>query len=82
MSRIPLRSPVTEEFLAFSAEKAADGGNGVIALLEDKPAGNQTSSPLVVFRAALAAISSNVFLRVFVLTSRYHLYRRSMDCED
>jgi len=57
-----LRSPVTEEFLAFSAEKTADDGNGVIALLEDIPAGNQTSSPLVVVRTALAAVSSNVFL--------------------
>ena len=34
----------------------------MIALLEHKPAGNQTSSPLVVFRTALAAVSSNVFL--------------------
>ena len=57
-----LRSPVTEEFLAFSAEKTADDGSGVIALLEDKPAGNQTSSPLVVFRAALAAVGGNIFL--------------------
>jgi len=57
-----LCSPVTEEFLAFSAEKTADDGNGVIALLEDIPAGNQTSSPLVVVRTALAAVSSNVFL--------------------
>src|ERR1700677_142332 len=62
MSRITLRGPVTEEFLAFSAEKTADDGNGVIALLEDIPAGNQTSSPLVVVRTALAAVSSNVFL--------------------
>jgi hypothetical protein len=48
--------------MAFSAEKTAGDGNGVIALLEDKPAGNQTSSPLVVIRTALAAISSDVFL--------------------
>jgi len=34
----------------------------VIALLEDIPARDQTSSPLVVFRTALAAVSSNVFL--------------------
>jgi hypothetical protein len=46
MSRITLRSPVIEEFLAFSAEKTADDGNGVIALLEHKPAGNETSPPL------------------------------------
>src|ERR1700689_3217681 len=63
MSCITLGSLVTEEFLAFSAEKTADDGNGVIALLEDKPAGNQTGSPLVVFRTALAAVSSDVFLR-------------------
>jgi hypothetical protein len=61
-SRSGLRSPVTEEFLALSPEKTADDRNGVIALLEDIPAGNQTSSPLVFFRAALAAIRSNVFL--------------------
>jgi hypothetical protein len=29
-----LRSPVAEKFLAFSAEKTADDGNRVIALLE------------------------------------------------
>ena len=57
-----LRSPVTEEFLAISPEKTADDGNGVIALLEHKPAGNQTGSPLVVLRTALPAISSYVFL--------------------
>ena len=62
MSRITLRGPVTEEFLAFSAGKTADDGSGVIALLEHEAAGNQTSSPLVVVRTALAAISSNVFL--------------------
>src|SRR5476651_79970 len=61
--KMTLRSPVTEEFLALSPEKTADDGNGVIALLEDIPAGNQTSSPFIVFRTALAAISSNVFLR-------------------
>ena len=34
----------------------------MIALLEDEPAGDQTGSPLVVFRAALAAVSRDVFL--------------------
>ena len=34
----------------------------MIAFLEDEPAGDQTGSPLVVFRTALAAIRGNVFL--------------------
>src|SRR3984885_15679554 len=33
MSRITLRSPVTEEFSAFSAEKSAGDGNAVIVPL-------------------------------------------------
>ena len=53
---------VTEQLLAFFSEKSAGDGNVVIALLEDEPAGDKTSSPLVVFRAALASISRNVFL--------------------
>jgi hypothetical protein len=48
--------------LAFFSEKAADDGDGVIALLEDEPTGDETSSPFVVFRTALASISGNVFL--------------------
>ena len=57
-----LYSSVAEQFLAFFSEKAAGDGNGVIALLEDEPAGDETSSPLVVFRTTLAAVSSDVFL--------------------
>src|SRR5712692_7886869 len=57
-----MRSPVTEQFLAYLSEKTAGDGDGVIALFEDKPAGDETSSPLVVCRTALAAISGNVFL--------------------
>ena len=57
-----MRSPVTEKFLAFSPEKTAGDGDVVIAFLEDEPAGNETSSPLVVFRTAPAAIGGNVFL--------------------
>ena len=38
-------------------------GMGVIAFFEDEPARDETSSPLVVFRTALAAKSGNVFLR-------------------
>jgi hypothetical protein len=38
-------------------------GTGVIALLEDKLAGDETSSPLEVFRPALAAISVSVRVR-------------------
>ena len=45
------------------SKKTAGDGNGVLALLEDQPAGNETSSPLVVFRTALATISGNVLLR-------------------
>jgi len=44
------------------SEKTAGDGDVVIALLEDEPAGDEASSPLVVFRAALAAIGGNVFL--------------------
>ena len=62
MDQLPMRSPVTEQFLAFLSEKTAGDGDAVIALLEDEPAGDETSSPLVVFRTALAAISGNVFL--------------------
>lgn len=57
-----LRSPVAEQFLAFAAEKSADNGNGVIALLEDKTARDETSSPLIIFRTTLAAIRSDVLL--------------------
>src|SRR4029077_13496738 len=56
-------SPVTEQFLAFLSKKTADDGDGVIALLEDEPAGEETSSPLEVIRTVLAAISGNVLLR-------------------
>src|ERR1700680_2702300 len=57
-----MHGSVTEEFLAFWAEKTAGDGDEVIALLEDEAAGDETGSPLVVFRAALAAISGNIFL--------------------
>jgi hypothetical protein len=33
-------NPVTEKFLAFSAEKTAGDGNAVIALLEDNSTGD------------------------------------------
>src|SRR5882724_3039556 len=59
---LPTRSPVSEQFLAFFSEKTAGDGDVVIALLEDEPAGDETSSPLVVFRTALSAKSGNVFL--------------------
>jgi hypothetical protein len=55
-------TPVAKQFLAFLSKKTADDGDGVIAFLEYKPAGDETSSPLVVFRAALATIIGNVFL--------------------
>jgi hypothetical protein len=57
-----LCSPVTEQFGAFLSEKTASDRDAVIALLEYEPAGDEASSPLVVFRAALAAIRGNVFL--------------------
>jgi hypothetical protein len=53
---------VTEQFLAFFSEKTAGDRDGVIAFLEDEPARDKTSSPLILFRPALAAISGNVFL--------------------
>jgi hypothetical protein len=48
--------------LAFLSEKATGDGDAVIALLEDEPARDEASSPLVVFRTTLAAISDNVLL--------------------
>ena len=48
--------------MAFLSEKTTDDGDAVIALLEDEPAGDEASSPLVIFRTALAAINGNVFL--------------------
>jgi hypothetical protein len=38
--------------LTFSFQKIADDVGAVIALLEDEPAGDEASSPLVVFRTA------------------------------
>ena len=55
-------SPVTEQFLAFFSEKTTGDWDGMIALLKDELTGDQTSSPLVVFRTALAAVRGNVFL--------------------
>ena len=57
-----LSRSVAEQLLAFFSEKTASHGDEVIALLEDEPAGDETGSPLVVFRTALAAICGNVFL--------------------
>jgi len=54
--------PVTEQFLAFLPEETAGDGDGVITLLKDDPAGDETGPPLAVFRTMLAAISGNVFL--------------------
>ena len=53
---------VTEQFLTFIAQKTANHGYGVIALLEDESAGNEARSPLVLFRPALSTISVDVFL--------------------
>ena len=49
--------------MALVSEETAGDGNDVIAFLEDESAGDETSSPLVVFRTALPTISGNVFLR-------------------
>ena len=57
-----LWTSVAEEFLAFFSQKTAGDGDTVIALLEDEPAGDKTSSPLIVLGAALAAVSGYVFL--------------------
>ena len=55
-------STVTEQFLAFLSEKTAGDGDWVIALFEDEPAGDKTSSPLIVFGAVFAAVSGYIFL--------------------
>ena len=55
-------SPVAEQFLTFLSEETPGDGDGVIALLEDEPAGDETSTPLEVICAVLATISGNVFL--------------------
>src|ERR1700739_3170870 len=55
-------TPVTEQFLAFLAEKTAGDGNEVVTLLEDQPAGDETSSPLIILRTTLVAVRGNVFL--------------------
>jgi hypothetical protein len=57
-----LCSPVAEQFLAFVSKKTTGDGYGVIALLEDQSTGDETSSPLVIFRTALATISGNICL--------------------
>ena len=57
-----MRSPVAEQLLALLPEKTADNRDAVIALLKDKAAGYETSSPLVVFCSVLVAICGNVLL--------------------
>src|ERR1700733_1464607 len=57
------RSLVAEKFLAFLTKKTADDRDVVIALAEYKAAGNEAGSPLVIFRAALASVRGDVFLR-------------------
>src|SRR5207302_11287589 len=58
-----LCASVTEQPLAFFSEKTAGDRDGVIALLENEPAGDKTRSPLIVLGAALATVSVYVFLR-------------------
>ena len=57
-----LCASVAEQPLAFFSEKTAGDRNGVIALLENEPAGDKTRSPLIVLGAALATVSVYVFL--------------------
>jgi len=57
-----LCSAVTEQCVAFFSEKTASDGDPVVAFLENESAGDEARSPLVVFRAALAAIRGNVLL--------------------
>ena len=49
--------------MAFFAEKTADHGDVVIALLEDEPAGDQACAPFINFVSMLAAVRVNVLLR-------------------
>src|SRR5690349_398456 len=60
--RPPLGASVAEQLVALLAEKAAGHGNDVIALLENQAAGDQARPPFINFRAALAAVSRDVFL--------------------
>ena len=48
--------------MAFFSEKTAGHGDGVIALLEDEFTRDYTSSPLIIFCTALAAIGGDIFL--------------------
>ena len=48
--------------MAFFSKKTAGDRDVVIPFLEDEPAGDKTSSPLVVLRPTLAAIGGNVLL--------------------
>lgn|SRR5262249_5326700 len=59
---IGLYSPVTKQFLTFVAQKAANHGYRMIALLEDEPAGNKACSPLELFGSALSTVSGDVLL--------------------
>src|SRR6185436_14136512 len=54
--------PVAEQPLALLLEKTAGDGDGVIALLEDEPAGDETGPPLVFVRAPLPPEGGDVFL--------------------
>src|SRR5437660_11410179 len=58
-----LCASVAEQPLAFFSEKTAGDRDGVIALLENEPAGDKTRSPLIVLGAALATVSVYVLLR-------------------
>ena len=53
---------VTEQLLAARSEETTNDRDGVIALLENQLAGDEASPPLVVFRAALATVSGDIFL--------------------
>src|SRR5579859_829637 len=57
-----LRASVAEQLMALLAEKPAGHGNYVIALPENQTARDKARPPFIDFRAALAAVSRDVFL--------------------
>src|SRR5260221_8502909 len=58
-----LAPAVAKKLLAFVAKEAASDRDNVIALLEDEFARDEAGAPFINFRAALAAVGGDIFLR-------------------